>query len=156
MQSRDCALRQAAICSLLLGRGGTPRRRLVGVAAVEFALAASVLFSALFGIIEGGRAVWMYGTASHLAKEGSRFAIVRGADCLRLDKSVCTASATDVAVYVQGRTVGCGAMTVTTTWTPDKRPGSVVRVQVDCPFQPIFWPTSMMTLRGTSQMVVTF
>jgi Flp pilus assembly protein TadG len=156
MQSRERELRQAAICRPLLGRGGTPRRRLVGVAAVEFALAATVLFSAVFAIIEGGRIVWMYNTASHLAKEGSRFAIVRGADCIRLDKSVCTASAADVAAYVKGRTIGCGAMTVTTTWAPDKRPGSVVRVRVDCPFQPVVWPIPMMTLTGTSQMIVTF
>jgi Flp pilus assembly protein TadG len=127
-----------------------------GVAAVEFALVAIVLFTVMFAIVEGGRAVWVYGTAAHLAKEGSRFAIVRGAECVRPDLSVCTTSAAAVEAYVKGRTIGCGSMTVTTAWVPDNKPGSVVRVRVDCPYQPIVWPMPAMTLIGTSEMVVTF
>jgi Flp pilus assembly protein TadG len=131
-------------------------RRCRGVATVEFALAAIPFFIMLFAIIEGGRAGWTYGTAAHLAKEGSRFAIVRGADCVRLDRSVCTTSVAAVEAYVRERAIGCNAIQVTTTWVPNNQPGSMVRVRVDCPFKPIAWPFGARTLTGTSEMTITF
>ena len=51
-------------------------------------------------------------------------------------------------------------VTVTTTWLPDKDPGSVVQVTVDYAFQPILQllPESLfgLNITSTSEMVITF
>src|SRR3712207_825028 len=51
-----------------------------GAAVMEMALVGPLLFLLLFGITEFGRAVWLYDTASHAAREASRYAMVRGAE----------------------------------------------------------------------------
>ena len=117
---------------------------------VEFALAGLLFFTVLFGIMEFGRAVWTYGTAAHAAREGARYAIVRGSESGR------AASAGDVANYVQGMATGITEMTVTTTWQPDNNPGSVVQVRVDCPFRPVLPMIPSITLTSTSRMVISF
>ena len=43
---------------------------------VEFSLVLLLLLFVLFSIMEFSRAIWIYGTAAHAAKEGARFAIV--------------------------------------------------------------------------------
>ena len=49
-----------------------------GAAAVEFALIATILFILLFGIIEFGRVYSKYTVLTGAAREGARFASVRG------------------------------------------------------------------------------
>jgi hypothetical protein len=48
------------------------------------------------------------------------------------------------------------ALTITPTWTPDNKPGSVVKVQVQYNFKPIslFLPSTTLSLSATSQMVI--
>ena len=61
-------------------RGRTLRRNERGVEVIEFALVSIFLFMLVFGIMEFGRAIWIYGTVAHVAREGTRFAIVRGSE----------------------------------------------------------------------------
>jgi Flp pilus assembly protein TadG len=131
-------------------RGGILLRNERGSQLVEFAIAGLLFLTLLFGIMEFGRAVWIYGTAAHAAKEGARWAIVRGAESGR------AATATDVESYVRSRATGMTSVTVTTTWSPDNKPGSVVQVKVDCPFQPVLPLLPSMTLTSTSRMVISF
>ena len=56
----------------------TRRRSQEGAAAVEFALIASFLFMALFGIIEFGRIFSELEVLNSAAREGARVAAVRG------------------------------------------------------------------------------
>lgn len=56
----------------------TRRRSQEGAAAVEFALIASILFMALFGIIEFGRLFSELEVLNSAAREGARVAAVRG------------------------------------------------------------------------------
>jgi Flp pilus assembly protein TadG len=124
-----------------------------GVEVIEFALV-SILFCLLvFGIMEFGRAVWIYNTVAHLAKEGARFAMVRGSE------SNHTATPTDVETYVSERAAGMTGLTVTTTWDDSsKDPGTVVQVQVDKDFDPALPLVGLgpFTLSSTSRMVITF
>ena len=71
-----------------------------GVELIEFALISILFFMLSFGIMEFGRAIWIYGTVAHVAKEGARFAIVRGSESPR------TATVSDVASYVNTRAAG--------------------------------------------------
>lgn len=56
----------------------TTRRasRQQGVAAVEFALIASLLFTVLFGVIEMGRLLWTWNAAVEATRYGARLAVV--------------------------------------------------------------------------------
>ncbi len=129
----------------------TLRRDERGAELVEFALISIVFFMLVFGVMEFGRAIWIYGTVAHVAREGTRFAIVRGSDSGR------TATPADVEAYVQGRAAGMTGLTVTTTWDdPSKDPGTVVQVQRD--FDPALPLVSLgpLTLSATSRMVIAF
>ena len=128
------------------------RRDERGSQLIEFGLVSILLFTLLFGIMEFGRAIWIYSTVAHLAREGARYAIVRGTE------SGGTADAASVEAYVQSRAAGMAGLTVTTTWDPDNDPGSVVQVQVDRQFDPIVPIVGLPTipLSSTSRMVIAF
>ena len=48
-----------------------------GAEIIEFAIVSILFLMLAFGVMEFGRAIWMYGTVAHAAREGARFAIVR-------------------------------------------------------------------------------
>jgi Flp pilus assembly protein TadG len=52
-----------------------------GTTLLEFALVAIVLFMLIFGIIDFSRALFAYHFVANAAREGTRYASVRGADC---------------------------------------------------------------------------
>lgn len=51
-----------------------------GQALVEFALVGIVFFIVVLGMIDVGRAVWNYNTLAQATREGTRYAIVHGAN----------------------------------------------------------------------------
>lgn len=124
-----------------------------GAQLVEFALASTIFFMTIFGVMGFGIAVWQYNMVADLAQEGARWAAVRG--------STTPAPATDpsVSTYVLGRAPGMTAVNlmVTTTW-PDgnKAPGKKVQVVVTKTFTPIvpFIPRRALTMASTAQMVI--
>ena len=128
------------------------RRNERGSELIEFAFVGILLFTLVFGILEFGRAIWIYETVAHLAREGARYAIVRGAE------SGSTATASDVETYVQGRAAGMPGLVVTTAWDPDNEPGSVVQVRVDRAFDPVVPLVGLgpITLSSTSRLVIAF
>ena len=119
---------------------------------VELSLVGPLLFLLVFGIMEVGRAIWIYDTVAHLAREGARYAIVRGGESGR------AASAAAVDAHLQSVAAGMTGLAVTTTWTPDNEPGSVVQVRVDRVFDPIVPLVGLppITLSSTSRMVISF
>jgi Flp pilus assembly protein TadG len=148
-----------------------------GTSMAEFAVAASALLLFLFGIIEFARVLDMYHTVSNAARIGSRWAIVRGADCNTLSPSAaldhCPAAASDIQSYVQSVVpiVDSGSLQVTTQWSSTAGPsaacdgdntngnngkGHVVCVTVSYPFNFAipFVSTTPLTLTSTSQMVI--
>jgi Flp pilus assembly protein TadG len=120
-----------------------------GAYLVEFAIVALVLVLMIFGIMEFGRAIWASGSVAHAAREGTRYAIVRGEESGR------TATASDIETYVQSR-AGLSPVEVTTTWEPNKKPGSVVQVTVRYDFQPAVPFVPPMVFTSTSRMVISF
>ena len=129
-----------------------------GAALVEFAIAALVFFLLLFGIMEAGRAVWMFGTVAHVAKEGARYAIVQGSDV----NANLAATQTAVTAYVQKEATALGIGQVTVTYpatngcNANNTPGSCVVVKVACEFQPILTILPQINLTSTSQMVISY
>ena len=53
-----------------------------GAAIVEFSLVFMLFLVLSIGLFEMGRAMWIYTTLSHAARQGARFAMVRGTNAL--------------------------------------------------------------------------
>ncbi len=130
------------------------RRGERGTAVVESAMTLMLFLLLVFGIIGMGWAVYVYNQVSELAREGTRFAIVHGAN------GKPPASISDIQNYVVARSSGLNpndlTVNVNPTWPTNNRAGDVVTVQVQyslVPFVPLI-PQQVLTLQSTSQMVV--
>lgn len=153
-----------------------------GSSMVEFAIAATVLLLLLFGIVQFGRALYMYHTVSNAARIGARWAMVRGSFSCSAVNPVdnCSASPSAVQTYVQSVVpiADSGTLSVATTWSsaslksatcpspPNPGPGSLttgtngqghlVCVTVTYPFKfaiPLL-STATWNLSSTSQMFI--
>jgi Flp pilus assembly protein TadG len=74
-----------------------------GSAVLETALSAIILLTFLFGIMETGLALYSYHFISEAAREGTRYAIVRGSSCVTgvSFPSACPAAVSDIQSYVK-------------------------------------------------------
>ena len=134
-----------------------------GSGSLEFALSAVILLTLVLGIMQMSLAVYTYHVISEAAREGTRYAMVRG--------DTCTVSASQIQSYV--KSIGLPAiqssnMTVTTTYsdypagsgcTPNANcanPGNMVTVKVvyAFPFSIPFVPSSTLSMTSTSAMVI--
>jgi len=96
-----------------------------GSAMVEFAIVGSVFAVILLGIVELGVAAWQRNTVASDARDATRYASVHGAASGRI------ATPESVTKYVKSRSsLDTAAMSVYTSWSPDKKPGSQVAVSV--------------------------
>jgi len=143
------------------------RRRERGSSLPETAIVLGVLLAVLFGIIDFGRAMYTYAFVAQLARQGARWAIVRGSQCTVLDH--CNASKDDIQTYVRSLSEGAtqpGSITVpAATWgscpagSSGNAPGCVVTVTVNYPFKfllPFMPGASLATIQMSSsaKMVV--
>lgn len=138
-----------------------------GAAMVEMAISMVILVTLLFGVIEMCLALYSYHFVSEAAREGTRYAIVRGSACQF--PSACPATGSDIQSYVQNLGlpgINPSAMTVTTAWTSAgagctpsascNNPGNRVQVTVQYKF-PLsipFIPISTLTMSSTSAMII--
>ncbi|MEO5589047.1 MAG: TadE/TadG family type IV pilus assembly protein [Gemmatimonadaceae bacterium] len=119
-----------------------------GQALVEFAIVAGVIFIPLvFGIIEFGRLIWAKNMVTAAAREGARYAIVRGSS------NGFTLTTADVSTYVTGRTK-IAPINVTAAWAGAHQPGDVVTVTVSYAYTPVVRVIPSKTVTGTSKQVV--
>ncbi|HVR46013.1 MAG TPA: TadE family protein [Candidatus Binatia bacterium] len=135
-----------------------PRNRERGSTLAETAVVMAVLLTIMFGIIDFGRALYTYSFVANAAREGARWAIVRGSKCTLLDH--CPASSTDVQTYVQSLSEGAtnpSKISASLNFTAcGNAPGCVAEVTVQYPFRFMlpFLPTAAMTMSSTSEMVI--
>ena len=151
-----------------------------GQVLVETALCLLLLFGLLSGLMWFALTIYEYHSISQTAREGSRWAAVRGsASCTTTHVDHCNASATDIANYVAG--LGYSHITasnVTVSWctpplggtagtcstTTKNDPGNLVQVQVTYSTTLItpmvsskaitIGRTSAITMGSTSQMLI--
>ena len=141
-----------------------------GSTLVEFAFLIPILFALVFGIIDFGRMLYSYHFVSNAAREATRWASVRGRDCI--DLTNCHAAPSDVSSYVasiapMGIDTSPSKLSVTTNWVmpPNNltictayptNPGCAVQVQVSYQFKFIlpFLPTSGYRMTSTSEMII--
>ncbi len=140
-----------------------------GATLVEFALSSAVLFSLLFGILIACLALYSYNAIAEAAREGARFAIVRGSSSCGFN-TPCKATTTDVSNYVKSQAfpgVDTTRMTVTANWpttginctpsvVPCNNPSNLVTVTVGYSFPMVipFVPSQTLNMSSTAQMVI--
>jgi len=142
-----------------------------GSALVEMALSLVVLLSVVFGIMEMSQALYTYHFISEAARDGTRYAIVRGSSCPAVLPG-CPAAGTgvDVQTYLRGQGfpgITPGLLTAVTSWpttgssctpsvTPCDNPGNLVNVVVtyQFPLSIPFVPARTLAMTSTSQMVI--
>jgi Flp pilus assembly protein TadG len=144
----------------------------------EFAVVSVVLFMVVFGIIDCSRALYAYHFVSYAARDGARYAIVRGytfngTSCTTVSTYSCAASSTNVTSYVRAIVppgISSTSLSVNASWpgtaptgaatscpsTSTNSPGCLVTVQVSYPytFSLPFIPQKSMTLSSTASMVI--
>jgi hypothetical protein len=140
-----------------------------GAALLEYSFVLIVLFACIFGIIDFGRAMYTYHFISNAARDGTRYAMVRGSVCAT--EPGCTPA--DVSSYqtlLRSQMAGMGldpnALSAPTTWPPVANnpwictiifnsPGCTVQVQATYNFKFIFpLMPGNFTMQSTSQMVI--
>ena len=141
------------------------RGREKGQAMVEFSMLGIVLFIMVFGMIDAGRAVWNYNTLSHATREGTRYAIVHGADSSNPsgpDSANFTPPSDDVMVRQIIDKYGSGLdpdrLTVTSEWLDGSNErGNSIKVTSSYDYQPMFnfFGTLSFTLTSSSTMEIT-
>lgn len=127
-----------------------------GGVAVEFALGALIFFSVLLAVIEGGRATLMKAESAWLAREGARYASVRGNSRAN---SAEIATQAMVLTYLQGLSPSLTSAELAVTWpdgTQDNSPGSRVQVTVSRPFNSIVPLVGSFTASSRSELVISY
>ena len=131
-------------------------RRARGAFAVEFALVLTVAILLLFGGFDVCRLLWTKTSVAQMAREGSRYASVRG-------NSTATPAQTTSATtaYVQSIAAGLPNPQITISWTQasggDRNaPGDLVTVRVSQAFNWHFAPLADTVLVSQSSRIISY
>jgi len=147
--------------------------RIHGNALTEFALILPVVVACIFGVIEFGRALYVFHFVSNAAREATRWASVRGQSCdYTVYTSACPAGPDDIQYFVAGIAPpgidkNPSTLVVDTEWVVPpgktnpctkfpKNPGCAVQVQITYNFKFVlpFLPTSTYRMKSTSEMII--
>lgn len=140
---------------------------------VEFAAAALLLFTVLFGILECSRAIYIDLFLANTSRQAMRYASVRGASwpssCTSAASFRCAASSANVTSYVQSIAsagITTSLLTVTTTWPGTDAAGAtcttsstynvagcvvMVRITYAFTFASPLLPKTLLRLTSTSE-----
>lgn len=123
---------------------------------LEFAIVGPIFFLMLFGVIELGRAMFVTHQVANGAREGARWAMVRG------DLSGLAIDEQDVRDRVLNRTTGLDSteLDVSTSWPDGNRAiGSTVTVTLTYNYVPLvsnIFGTGSFTIVRTSEMAIQY
>jgi Flp pilus assembly protein TadG len=120
----------------------------------EFALVLTPCLLVFFAIMNFALALYSYDWVCYSAQQAVRYASVNGTT------APTPVTAAGVQTYVHGIDVGVlntSLLTVTTTWAPNNKPGSVVTVVVSYNFPPLtsLVSSASIPLTRTAAMVIT-
>lgn len=131
-----------------------------GQAIIEVALALPIIAAFTLMMIEICLAFYSYCMISESAREGTRYAIVRGASCQTASGASCTASATtinNVVANLGWPNLGNGKLSANTSY-PDLNENTGSRVQVvvsyTFPYNIPFAPKGTIHMSSTSVMYI--
>jgi Flp pilus assembly protein TadG len=124
-----------------------------GTSMAEFSLISIPCLTLFFAIMNFALALYCYDFVGYSAQQAARYAIVHGATATQV------ATTASMKTYVTSMVAGVmdtTLLTVTTTWAPDSKPGSVVTVTVGYTFKPLTGLVSKVNLNlsQTAVMVI--
>jgi Flp pilus assembly protein TadG len=139
--------------------GGGRRHCQRGQVLGEFAIASATALLLILGIIDFGRAMFVYDFVANAARMGTRYAIVHAAPC---NGGVTTSCELAVKNFIAANGTGIDQSKVqliftwegTPTCAGTANPGCNVKLEVDYPFAFMMTPLPTLTLKSTSQMVI--
>lgn len=162
---------------------GSPREKFFGddqgAGIVEFAFSSMIFLALLIGLFDFSLALYTFHYVSNAARQGSRYAMVRGLDCSAYSNTTpCPAQESDISSYVKSLGypgIDPSHMTVTvftyqnsisektgsTSWVACGEgvscnlPGSQVQVKVtySFPLEIPFWGSRNLSIDSSSNMV---
>jgi Flp pilus assembly protein TadG len=143
------------------------QHRLRGASLPETSIVIVVVLALIFGIIDFGRAMYTYSYVAQVARQGARWAIVRGSKCNSAEISPCPArsGSADVGPYVQSLNEGAmngTDLSASLSWpecpsgVTGNAPGCTAQVTVSYPFTFVAPFVSQLTIpmASTSRMVI--
>ena len=105
-----------------------------GETMISFAMVFPILFGLMFGVMQLCLAYYNYERISELAREGTRYAMLRGSTCKLSTGTTCTVATSDITTYVNAvglPNLGDGTVSVTPSYPDgDEVPGHRVQVVV--------------------------
>ena len=130
-----------------------PMRARRGTSMAEFALILIPCLTLFFATMNFALAFYCYDFVGYSAQQAVRYAMVHGSTASQV------ATTSSIQTYVQGMVAGVmdtTLVTVTTTWSPNNKPGSVVTVTVGYTFKPLTALVSKVNiaLSQTAAMVI--
>lgn len=147
---------------------GPGLRGVQGSSLVEFAMVGLILCTVVFGVMAIGLALYSSNVVSEAAREGTRYAIVRGSSCTDFP-SACPAQVSDIENFVEHlpfpgiipsnltAVASFSPFTAGATCSPSalcNNPGNVVQVTVQYSFTIPFVPARIFNMSSTSAMVI--
>jgi Flp pilus assembly protein TadG len=119
-----------------------------GSAMVEYALVFSIFFMLLYAFVQFSLMLFTFNNATYASRVAVRYAVVHGST------ATYTCTTTDISNIISPLLWGApsGATTITTTWSPNKTPGSAVTISVTIQYTPKlpFVPSGIFTLGTTA------
>jgi hypothetical protein len=117
------------------------------------------MFTFLFCFMEMCLLFYTHDMISELARQGTRYAMVRGASCPTLSSPTCEVTADQVNTYVSGLgwpNIGGGTITPATIYSNCEAVGSTVTVKVTYvfPIRMPFVPKTALTMTSSSTMTI--
>ncbi|MGB6690355.1 MAG: TadE/TadG family type IV pilus assembly protein [Terracidiphilus sp.] len=132
-----------------------------GQSLVEFAISSTVLLTFIFCMAEATLAYYSYDMISESAREGTRYAMVRGSSCTTSGNSSCEVTASQVNSYVADLgwpNLGGGTVTVNTTYPDGNENPQTSRVKVSIqyvfPINLPFVPSHSITMNASSEAYI--
>jgi len=116
-----------------------------GAAVLEMTLVGIPLVFVMISIFEMSRGMWMYQTAAHAVREGVRFSVVHGINCVTDAKNGvsnnCSKTVAEVAQVIQNAGGGLDAATTTLRFTAPSPGGAVTTCTLaSCASDVSIWP----------------
>jgi Flp pilus assembly protein TadG len=140
-----------------------PRVRRRGTTTVELAIACPIVFFVVFATMIGGQGVFLYQSTASLAREGARWASVRGSQYAEETDQPAATAADVYAQAIAPRAVGLdpAKLSYTVTWDQNNMPltvyedaqapeGNTVTVTVAYRWQPAMYLIGPITLTSSS------
>ena len=105
-----------------------------GQSMVESALVLGLFITMLVGMMDFGRVLWIHETLTAAARSGARYAMMHGARNPLGEGDPSVESVVEKAAPgLNADDLSADDLSVTVTWTPDNKPGSVVSVEAQYP-----------------------